>query len=130
MKRTKEAFEKASFVLFSAICRGGRLTFPSCADPDFVSFGKHRALPLLHMLVGKGVIFLQLDRKAMEKLLSLSDRQLASVLEKLGREYDLDLSSFQIRPGDLDGVRNAIRTMSDADLLRLGEQLKNGGNRK
>lgn len=79
------------------------------------------------MLVGKGVIFLQLDRKAMEKLLSLSDRQLASVLEKLGREYDLDLSSFQIRPGDLDGVRNAIRTMSDEDLLRLGEQLKNGG---
>lgn len=93
-------------------------------------FCKHRTLPLLHMLVGKGVIFLQLDRKAMEKLLSLSDRQLAAVLEKLGREYGLDLSSFQIRPGDLDGVRHAIRTMSDEDLLRLGEQLKNGGTGK
>ncbi len=81
------------------------------------------------MLIGKGVIFLQLDRKTMEKLLSLSDRQLAAVLEKLGREYGLDLSAFQVRPGDLEGVRKAIRTMSDADLLRLGEQLKKGGNR-
>ena len=70
---------------------------------------------------------MQLDRKTMEKLLSLSDRQLSAVLDKLGREYGLDLSAFQIRPGDLDGVRRTIRNMSDADLLRLGEQLKNGG---
>lgn len=73
---------------------------------------------------------MQLDRKTMEKLLSLSDRQLSAVLEKLGREYGLDLSAFQIRPGDLDGVRRTIRTMSDGDLLRLGEQLKNGGQQK
>ena len=70
---------------------------------------------------------MQLDRQTMEKLLSLSDRQLSAVLDKLGREYGLDLSAFQIRPGDLDGVRRTIRNMSDADLLRLGEQLKNGG---
>lgn len=69
---------------------------------------------------------MQLDRRSMEKLLSLSDRQLSSVIEKLGREYGVDLSSLQVREGDLEGVRRAIRAMSDADLLRLGEQLKKG----
>lgn len=70
---------------------------------------------------------MQLDRNTLEKLLSLSDRQLSAVIERLGNEYGIDLSSFQLNPGDLDGIRSAIRTMSDADLLRLGEQLKRGG---
>ena len=70
---------------------------------------------------------MQLDRNTLERLLSLSDRQLSAVIEKLGNEYGIDLSSFQLQPGDLDGIRATIRTMSDEDLLRLGEQLRRGG---
>lgn len=70
---------------------------------------------------------MQFDRTMLERLLSLSDKQLAAVIERLGRENGLDLSSFSIRAGDLDGVRAAIRNMTDADLVRLGEQLKKGG---
>ena len=70
---------------------------------------------------------MQLDRKMLNKLLALNDRQLQAVVEKLAAEYGLDLSKFEVRPGDMSGLRTALRSASDADLLQLGEQLKNGG---
>ncbi len=70
---------------------------------------------------------MQLDRNALNKLLSLSDRQLEAVIKKLGSEYGLDLSQFQVKEGDLDGLRHAMRNASDEELNRIGLQLKNGG---
>ena len=70
---------------------------------------------------------MQLDRKMLNKLLALNDRQLQAVVERLAAEYGLDLSQFEVRPGDMSGLRTALRSASDADLLKLGEQLKNGG---
>ena len=69
---------------------------------------------------------MQLDRKSLNRLLSLNDRQLQAIVEKLASEYGLDLSRFQIRPGDMEGLRNAIKNASDSDLLELGKQMKNG----
>ncbi len=73
---------------------------------------------------------MQLDRRALNRLLSLSDRQLETVIERLASEYGLDLSSFQIKEGDMESLRRALGSATDEDLLRLGEQLKNGGGRK
>ena len=70
---------------------------------------------------------MQLDRNALNKLLSLSDRQLEAVIKKLGTEYGLDLSQFQVKEGDLDGLRHAMRSASDEELGKIGLQLKNGG---
>ena len=67
---------------------------------------------------------MQLDRKMLDRLLALNDRQLEAVIEKLAREYGLDLSRFAVRPGDMESLRRAIRTASDADLLEITEQLK------
>ena len=67
---------------------------------------------------------MQLDRKMLDRLLALNDRQLEMVIEKLAREYGLDLSRFQVREGDMDSLRRAIRNASDDDLLSLTEQLK------
>jgi len=67
---------------------------------------------------------MQLDRNALNKMLSLNDRQLQMLIEKLTGEYGLDLSHFQVREGDLAGLRRAIRNASDEDLLALTEQLK------
>ena len=69
---------------------------------------------------------MQLDRKSLDRLLSLNDRQLAAIVEKLATEYGLDLSRFQIQPGDMEGLRRAIRGASDRELLELTQQLSRG----
>ena len=69
---------------------------------------------------------MQLDRKSLNRLLALNDRQLQAIIEKLASEYGLDLSRFQVRPGDMESLRNAIRNASDSDLLELGRQIQNG----
>lgn len=69
---------------------------------------------------------MQLDRKSLERLLMLSDRQLQAVIERLAAEYGLDLSKFQVRPGDMEGLRRAIRNASDQDLIELTKQLNQG----
>ena len=67
---------------------------------------------------------MQLDRKMLDRLLALNDRQLEAVVERLASEYGLDLSRFQVREGDMESLRRAIRNASDADLLSITEQLK------
>jgi hypothetical protein len=69
---------------------------------------------------------MQLDRKALNRLLSLSDSQLQTVIDKLAEEYGLDLRRFQLRPGDMEGLRQAIRNATDADLTELGRQFRQG----
>ena len=67
---------------------------------------------------------MQLDRKALNRLLMLNDRQLQSVIDRLIRDYGLELSHFQVRPGDMEGLRNAIRSATDNDLMELTRQLR------
>ena len=67
---------------------------------------------------------MQLDRKSLNRLLALSDRQLQIFVEKLATEYGLDLSRFQIREGDIQSLRNAIKGASDEDLMELTRQIK------
>ena len=67
---------------------------------------------------------MQLDKKSLNRLLALSDRQLQIFVEKLATEYGLDLSHFQVREGDIPSLRNAIRNATDEDLLELTRQLK------
>ena len=67
---------------------------------------------------------MQLDKKSLNRLLALSYRQLQIFVEKLATEYGLDLSHFQVREGDIQSLRNAIRNATDEDLLELTRQLK------
>ena len=70
---------------------------------------------------------MQLDRKSLNRLLLLSDRQLQTVIERISRDYGLDLSRFQVKAGDMESLRQAIRSASDAELLEFAAQLKRGG---
>ena len=70
---------------------------------------------------------MKLDRKSLNKLLSLNDRQLQTVIEQLIRDYGLNLASFHIKDGDMQGLRNALRNASDKDLEQLAQQFKSGG---
>ena len=74
---------------------------------------------------------MQIDRKSLEKLLTLNDRQLGAMINKIARDSGLDLSSFNINPGDIASVRRALSTATDEDIQRITEQYaeskKNGG---
>ena len=70
---------------------------------------------------------MKLDRKTLNRLLALNDAQLRAVIDKLARDYGLDLSAFAIRDGDMEGLRRAIRNASDEDLENLAKQLQGGG---
>lgn len=70
---------------------------------------------------------MRLDRKALDRLLSLNDRQLRTVIDKLASEYGLDLSALQVAPGDMEGLRRVLRATSDEELMALTRKLRNGG---
>lgn len=74
---------------------------------------------------------MQLDKQALDRLLSMNDRQLAMVINKLAVQNGIDLSSFNLDPKDIASVRQALGSATDEDLRRVSEQYenfrKNGG---
>ena len=66
---------------------------------------------------------MQLDRKMLQKLLSLDDRQLTDVIRSLAENSGLDLSEFHISPNDVSGLRSALSGATDEELLRATKQL-------
>jgi hypothetical protein len=67
---------------------------------------------------------MQLDRKTLQKLLSLNDEQLTTVIRTLAESSGLDLSEFNIRPDDINSIRTALSGATEEDLLRATEQLR------
>ena len=74
---------------------------------------------------------MQIDRKSLDKLLTLNDRQLGNVINKIARESGLDLSSFNVNPSDIASVRKALSTATEEDIIRATQQYeemkRNGG---
>ena len=66
---------------------------------------------------------MQIDRKTLQGLLSLSDGQLTAVIRNLAAGSGLDLSEFNIRPNDIQSIRSALSGATDEDLLKITEQL-------
>ncbi len=67
---------------------------------------------------------MQLDRNAINRMLSLSDDQLKGLVRSLAESTGLDLSSFNISAGDIESIRRALAGATDADIARATEQLK------
>ncbi len=65
---------------------------------------------------------MQIDRKNLDALLSLNDRQLMSIIGKLISESGIDPAQFNINPSDIASIRTAISGASDEDLCRVVEQ--------
>lgn len=66
---------------------------------------------------------MKLDRKALDRLLSLNDTQLKGVIESIAAESGLDLSSFGISQRDIASIRNALSSATDEDIQKASEQL-------
>lgn len=69
---------------------------------------------------------MRLDRKALDRLLALNDAQLAAVIDKLTREYGIDLSSMQISTSDMAALRRTLQNTTDAELTELARRLRGG----
>jgi hypothetical protein len=72
---------------------------------------------------------MQFDRKALDRLLLLNDKQLAQVVDKLASEYGLDLGALGFTAASMGELRRTLRTADDKTLLALGEQLKKGSGK-
>ena len=66
---------------------------------------------------------MQLDEKAIRRLLSLSDRQLEDLIRTIGSESGIDLSSFRITSTDAASIRRALSGFTEEDLRRASAEL-------
>ncbi len=78
---------------------------------------------------------MQIDRESLNKLLSMNDRQLSMIINKIAIESGIDPSVLNMNPKDINSIRNALSSATDEDLRRLTEQYgelkgKKGGFRK
>ncbi len=64
---------------------------------------------------------MQIDRQSLEKLLTLNDRQLIAVINKLAADSGIDLAAFGISQGDVKNIRHALSSATDEDLMRAAE---------
>ena len=65
---------------------------------------------------------MQIDRKSLDQLLAMNDRQLKSVIQRLAKNSGIDPAEFQIDPQSIESIRHALSTASDDDLRRIAEQ--------
>ena len=73
---------------------------------------------------------MQIDRKNLDALLSMNDRQLMAIIQKLLTESGIDPAQFNINTKDISSIRSAISGASDADLAKVIEQYEaNTANR-
>ena len=74
----------------------------------------------------EGGDLMKLDRRALDRLLSLNDAQLAAVIDKLTREYGVDLSGLNISTADMAALRRTLRATTDEELLHFTRKLRGG----
>ena len=65
---------------------------------------------------------MQIDRKALEGLLSLNDRQLTLIINRLLSESGINPAEYNIDPQSVSSIRSAISGATDADLQRIVSQ--------
>ena len=71
---------------------------------------------------------MQLDRDALNKLLTLNDRQLKAIIQRLAAESGINPADFNIDPQSIESIRSALSSASDEDLKRIAAQYE--ANRK
>ncbi len=77
---------------------------------------------------------MKIDRKNLNALLSMNDRQLTVLISRLLSESGIDPAQFNIDTKNVASIRSAISSATDEDIARIVEQYeanrtgkKNGG---
>lgn len=97
---------------------------------EFFKIGNKTGIKSIKLLLegNFGGVVMQIDRKSLEKLLTLNDRQLSLVIKKLAAESGIDPASLNINPNDIASVRRALSGATDADIKMITEQYENYKN--
>ncbi len=72
----------------------------------------------------KGIIYMMLDKRSIDMLLSLDDAKLTAVIKKLASDAGIDPSTINVGRDQLVGIRKALSSATDIDIARAGELLK------
>ena len=73
---------------------------------------------------------MQIDRKALEGLLSLNDRQLVAIINRLASQSGIDPSEYNIDPNSVSSIRSAIRGASDEELNKIVAQFQENTHKR
>lgn len=73
---------------------------------------------------------MQLDKKSLDRLLSLSDDQVRVLLKKLLAEYGIDPATVPLAQLDVGRLREILRGATDEDIARFMELLSASGNQR
>ena len=72
---------------------------------------------------------MQINRENLEKLLSLNDRQLKMIVQRLAAQSGIDTKALNIDTGSIESIRRALSSATDADLTRIAEQYERNKKR-
>jgi hypothetical protein len=62
---------------------------------------------------------MELDKKMLESLLAMNDRQLGELIEKIAAESGIDPARLCLNPDQIQKIRQVLASATDADLQRL-----------
>ena len=62
---------------------------------------------------------MQLDKKMLDKLLTLNDAQLAEVIRSIAAETGIDPNLLGLNPQNINGIRQALGSATQQDLEQL-----------
>ena len=62
---------------------------------------------------------MEIDRKSLDKLLTLNDTQLKMIIRNLAASSGIDPREFNIDLADVSSIRRAVETISDEELARI-----------
>lgn len=65
---------------------------------------------------------MQINKNALNGLLSLNDKQLMSIINRLAADSGIDPAQFNIDPKDVASVRTALSSATEADLQSIVKQ--------
>lgn len=68
---------------------------------------------------------MQIDKNTINQMLSLNDKQLTKIIQRLAGEAGLDLSSLNIRDNDIQSLRKALANATDEDIAKAISQIEN-----
>lgn len=64
---------------------------------------------------------MQIDKKSLERLLTMNDSQLSELIKKIAEESGIDPAVLGLNPQNIQSIRQALGSASDQDLTQLNQ---------
>ena len=64
---------------------------------------------------------MQIDKKTLDRLLTMNDQQLGELIRKIAAESGIDPTVLGINPENIQSIRQALGSANDQDLMQLNQ---------